>query len=94
MANERVQRRLTAILAADLVDYSRLMSEDGTGTLPALKEHLAALTDLASAKHQGRIVKLIGDGVLAEFVGVVDAVEYAIGIQNGMVERNAEMREL
>ena len=94
MANERVQRRLTAILAADVVGYSRLMSEDGTGTLAALKEHLAALTDAAIAKHRGRIVKLIGDGVLVEFVSVVDAVECAIGIQNGMVERNAEMREL
>ena len=89
MAEERVQRRLTAILAADVVGYSRLMGDDETGTLAALKAHRAGLIDPAIAEHGGRIVKLMGDGVLVEFPSVVDAVECAVGIQRGMAERNA-----
>ncbi len=88
MAEERVQRRLAAIMAADVVGYSRLMGDDETGTLYALKQHRAALIDPAIAEHRGRIVKLMGDGVLVEFASVVDAVECAVSIQNGMVERN------
>ena len=88
MAEERVQRRLAAILAADVVGYSRLMGEDETGTLNALKQHRAALIDPTIAEHRGRIVKLMGDGVLVEFASVVDAVECAVSIQRGMIERN------
>ena len=91
MAEERVQRRLAAILAADVVGYSRLMGEDETGTLTALKQHRAALIDPTIAEHRGRIVKLMGDGVLVEFASVVDAVECAVSIQRGMAERNADI---
>lgn len=90
MAEERVQRRLAAILAADVVGYSRLMGEDETGTLTALKQHRAALIDPTIAEYRGRIVKLMGDGVLVEFASVVDAVECAVSIQSGMVGRNAD----
>ena len=90
MAKERVQRRLAAILAADVVGYSRLMGQDETGTLTALKQHRAALIDPTIAEHRGRIVKLMGDGVLVEFASVVDAVECAVSIQLSMVERNVD----
>jgi len=90
MADERVQRRLAAIMAADVVGYSRLMGEDETGTLTALKQHRATLIDPTIAEHQGRIVKLMGDGMLVEFGSVVDAVECAVSVQRGMVERNAD----
>lgn len=90
MAEERVHRRLAAILAADVVGYSRLMAEDETGTLTALKQHRAALIDPTIAEHSGRIVKLMGDGMLVEFGSVVDAVECAVSIQRGMMERNAD----
>ena len=70
MVEVRTQRRLAAILAADVVGYSRLMAEDETGTLNALKQIRAELTDPAIAAHQGRIVKLMGDGVLVEFPSV------------------------
>jgi adenylate cyclase len=90
MAEGRVQRRLAAILAADVVGYSRLMGEDEIGTLTALKQHRAALIDPTIAEHQGRIVKLMGDGVLVEFGSVVDAVECAVSIQRGMIERNVD----
>ena len=91
MAEERVQRRLAAILAADVVGYSRLMGEDETGTLAALKELRAALVDPTIAEHSGRIVKLMGDGALIEFASVVDAVECAVAIQRAVAERNAEL---
>jgi adenylate cyclase len=90
MAEERVQRKLAAIMAADVVGYSRLMGEDETGTLAALKQHRTALIDPTIAQHQGRIVKLMGDGMLVEFGSVVDAVECAVNIQRGMVGRNAD----
>lgn len=90
MAEERVQRRLAAILAADVVGYSRLMGEDETGTLTALKELRATLIDPTIAHHQGRIVKLMGDGALVEFASVVDAVECAVSIQRDISERTAE----
>jgi adenylate cyclase len=90
MAEERVQRRLVAIMAADVVGYSRLMGEDETGTLTALKQHRASLIDPTISEHQGRIVKLMGDGMLIEFGSVVDAVECAVSIQRGMVERNTD----
>ena len=93
MAEERVQRRLAAILAADVVGYSRLMGKDETGTLSALKQHRAGLIDPSIAEHRGRIVKLMGDGVLVEFASIVDAVECAVGIQHGMIKRNADTPE-
>ncbi len=93
MAEERVQRRLAAILAADVVGYSRLMGEDETGTLTALKDLRATLIDPAIAEHSGRIVKLMGDGALVEFASVVDAVECAVVIQRDTAERNANIPE-
>jgi adenylate cyclase len=86
-----VERRLAAILAADVVGYSRLMGEDEAGTLAALKAHRAEFTDPVFTGHHGRIVKLMGDGVLIEFASVVDALECAVVLQRGMAERNAEI---
>ena len=91
MAGERVQRRLTAILAADIAGYSRLMGADEEGTLAQLKAHRHALLDPKIEEHQGRIVKTTGDGMLAEFASVVDALRCAIEIQRGMLERNADV---
>ncbi len=89
MVEERVQRRLAAILAADVVGYSRLMGEDEEGTFATLKAHRRKLIDPKVAEHKGRIVKLMGDGALVEFASVVNAVQCAVAIQQGMVERNA-----
>src|SRR5277367_837578 len=83
----RVERRLSAILAADVVGYSRLMGLDEVGTLNVLRGHRAVSNALV-AKHGGRIVKTMGDGVLIEFPSVVDAVECAVAIQAVMAERN------
>jgi len=88
-----VERRLAAILAADVVGYSRLMEADEAGTLIALQTHRQELIDPEIASHHGRIVKLMGDGVLVEFASVVDAVECALAIQRGMAGRNAEAAE-
>src|ERR1700726_2773019 len=82
-------RRLTAILAADVAGYSRLMGADEEGTHERLKAHLVRLVDPGIAEHRGRIVKNTGDGFLAEFASVVDAVRCAVEIQGGMAERNA-----
>ena len=84
-----MERRLAAILAADVVGYARLMGADEAGTLAALKAHRKALFDPTVATHQGRIVKLMGDGALVEFASLVAAVECAVAIQHGMAERNA-----
>jgi adenylate cyclase len=81
-------RKLAAILAADVVGYSRLMGEDEEGTLQALRAHRAAADPLV-AQHGGRIVKTTGDGVLVEFGSVVGAVQCAVGLQQLMAERNA-----
>ena len=81
VAEERVNRKLAAILAADVVGYSRLMGADEAGTLAALKRHREAIFDPAVAAHKGRIVKLIGDGVIAEFGSVIDAVSCALSVQ-------------
>src|SRR6476660_600451 len=81
MIEQRINRRLAAILAADVVGYSRLMGADEEGTLAALKRHREAVFDPAVAAHHGRIVKLIGDGVIAEFGSVVDAVNCALSVQ-------------
>jgi adenylate cyclase len=86
-----MERRLTAILAADIVGYSRLMGADEAGTLAQLKEIRSELLDKKIAEHQGRIVKIMGDGILAEFPSVVSAVACAAEIQQGMQARNASM---
>src|SRR5262245_23152592 len=89
MAEERAQRRLAAILAADVVGYSRLMGVDEEGTLDRLKALRRGLLDLKIDEHRGRIVKTTGDGLLAEFASVVDALCCAVEIQHEMTARNA-----
>src|SRR6202049_3064178 len=89
MAEARVQRRLAAILAADVAGYSRLMGADEEGTLAALKELRRELADPKIKEHRGRIVKTTGDGLLVEFASVVDAVRCAVEVQHEMAERNA-----
>ncbi|WP_430648656.1 adenylate/guanylate cyclase domain-containing protein [Bradyrhizobium manausense] len=84
-------RRLAAILAADVVGYSRLMGADEEGTLAALKGHRKELIDPLIAQHQGRIVKTTGDGLLIEFASIVDAVRFAVVMQQGMKDRNANL---
>src|SRR5712672_1133774 len=88
----RIERRLTAILAADIAGYSRLMGIDEVGTARALREHRAAV-DPIMASHGGRIVKTTGDGILVEFPSIVAAVECAIAVQKLMAERNADLLE-
>ncbi|MCH7928955.1 MAG: alpha/beta fold hydrolase [Proteobacteria bacterium] len=88
MKRQGVERRLAAILSADAVGYSRLMEADEAGTLAALNAHREELIDPAIAGHHGRIVKLMGDGVLVEFPSVVEAVQCAVDIQRGVAERN------
>ena len=88
MAEERLQRRLAAILSADVAGYSRLMGIDEAGTLARLKTLRRELIDPQIAAHFGRVVKLMGDGTLVEFGSAVDAVACAIDIQRGMTERN------
>src|ERR1700731_8230 len=82
-------RRLTAILAADVAGYSRLMGTDEEGTHERLKSHRSELVDPKIDEHHGRMVKTTGDGVLVEFPSVVDAVRCAVEVQRGMVERNS-----
>jgi adenylate cyclase len=91
MLEDRVDRRLAAILAGDIAGYSRLMGVDEEGTLRQLKAHRKELVDPKITEHRGRIVKTTGDGMLVEFVSVVDAVRCAVDIQRGMVERNASV---
>jgi hypothetical protein len=79
-----MERRLSAIMAADVVGYSRLMGANEVGTLQALKEHRSQLVDPTIAEYQGRIVKLTGDGMLVEFTSVVSAVECAVDVQREM----------
>jgi adenylate cyclase len=81
MVEAHANRRLAAILAADVVGYSRMMASDEAGTLAALKRHRESVFDPAVAEHSGRIVKLIGDGTLVEFGSVVDAVKCALAVQ-------------
>ena len=88
MGGERVERRLAAVLAADVAGYSRLMGADEVGTLSALKTHRREVVDPAIAAHKGRIVKTTGDGMLIEFASAVDAVTCAMSIQEKMAERN------
>ncbi len=91
MAEERVQRRLAAILAANVVGYSRLMGQDEAGTLARLKNLRAEFLYPKVAEHGGRIVKTTGDGTLIEFASAVDAVSHAVDVQRGMAERNASL---
>jgi adenylate cyclase len=93
MAEERVARRLAAILATDVVGYSRMMGVDEEGTLAALKTIRRELIEPKIAEHQGRIVKTTGDGALVEFGSAVDAVRCAMDIQRATAERNANMPE-
>ena len=93
MAEARVERRLAAILAADVAGYSRLMGVDEEGTLAALKAYRRELIDPKIAEHRGRIVKTTGDGALVEFASAVDAVRCAMEIQRAMAERNAAIPE-
>jgi len=86
-----MKRRLTAILSADVAGYSRLMGLDEAGTLAALKSIRSDLIDDKIAEHQGRIVKLTGDGILAEFPSVVGAVGCAVEVQRGIRKRNANV---
>jgi class 3 adenylate cyclase/outer membrane protein OmpA-like peptidoglycan-associated protein len=88
---ERVERRLAAILAADIVGYSRLMGADEEGTLAALKAVRQDVTDPTIEEHRGRIVKTMGDGLLVEFGSVVDAVLCAVQIQKTMTVRNQDV---
>jgi len=89
VTGERVERRLAAVLAADVAGYSRLMSSDEVGTLAALKSHRREMVDPAIAGHKGRIVKTTGDGMLVEFASAVDAVNCAVAVQSEMRQRNA-----
>ena len=89
MATERVERKLAAILAADIAGYSRLMGADEEGTLARLKAHRRELIDPKIAEHRGRMVKTTGDGMLVEFGSVVDALRCATELQANMAERNA-----
>ena len=84
MAEDQTNRRLAAILAADVVGYSRMMGADEAGTLTSLKHHRETVFDPAVTEHKGRVVKLIGDGTLVEFGSVVDAVRCALSIQRAM----------
>ena len=93
MAEERVERRLAAILCADVVEYSRLMGADEEKTLAALKSHRRELIDPLIDQHRGRIFKTTGDGILIEFASVVDAVRCAVVVQRGMEDRNANLPE-
>ena len=91
MANLGPERRLAAVVAADMVGYSRLMEVDEAGTLVRLKTHRIELIDPAIAKNRGRIIKTTGDGILVEFQSVVDAVVCAAEIQRRMMRRNADV---
>ena len=91
MATTTATRRLTAILAADVVGYSRLMGADEEGTHKRFKAHLVELIDPKIREHHGRIVKSTGDGMLVEFASVVDAVRCAAEVQRGMIDREPDM---
>jgi TolB-like protein/class 3 adenylate cyclase len=92
LAAERVERKLAAIIAADVAGYSRLMGADEEGTLARLKAHRRELIDLKISEHRGRIVKTTGDGMLIEFGSVVDALRCATEVQVDMAKRNAKVR--
>ena len=91
MTGERSERRLAAVLAADVAGYSRMMGVNEEGTLAQLKAVRKALVDPTIASHRGRIVKTTGDGILVEFVSAVDAARCAVEVQRGMAEQNASV---
>ena len=91
MQGSRVERKLAAILAGDVVGYSRLMGADEVGTLSALKAHQRELIDPLLAEYHGRMVKTTGDGILAEFASAVDAVGFAVMLQERMADRNDDV---
>ncbi len=88
-----MERRISAILAADVAGYSRLMEADEAGTFDRLRAHRKELFEPSIEKHHGRVFKLMGDGLLAEFGSVIDAVECAVVLQRGMAERNSRVGE-
>src|ERR1700680_1046032 len=91
MAEERVQRRLAAVLAADVAGYSRLMGQDEEGTLAGLKAVRKSLVDPTIAAYRGHIVKTTGDGLLVEFASAVDAARCGVEIQRGMAAQNVNV---
>jgi adenylate cyclase len=91
MAKPHVERRLAAILAADVAGYSRLMGADEEGTHAALKVYRREIIDPKITEHRGRIVRIIGDGLLVEFASVIAAVRWAAEVQRAMGERNADL---
>ena len=91
MAEERLERRLAAILAADVAGYSRLIGDDEEGTHTALKRVLKSLVDPKIGQHRGHMVKNTGDGALVEFASAIDAVRCAVEIQRAMAELNADI---
>jgi adenylate cyclase len=93
MAAERTQRRLAAILATDVVGYSRLIQQDEAGTLAAIRDLRREVIDPLLSEQYGRIVKLMGDGALVECGSVVDAVACAVAIQKGVAARQADVLE-
>jgi adenylate cyclase len=93
LSGEHVERRLTAIMAADVAGYSRLMGADEEGTLEQLKAFRKALVDPTIAKHRGRIVKTTGDGMLVEFASAVDAARCAVEVQRGMADENTKISQ-
>jgi len=93
LSDEHVERRLAAILAADVAGYSRLMGANEEGTLAQLKSIRRALVDPTISAHRGRIVKTTGDGMLVEFASAVDAMRNAFAIQRGMAERNTAVSQ-
>src|SRR6516164_5889162 len=93
MAEERIQRRLAAILVADVVGYSRMMQADEAGTLAALKSRRTEILQPLVSKHHGRIIKVMGDGVLVEFASAVSAVQCAVDLQEAMDSANASLAE-
>jgi len=91
LASQRAERRLTAILAADVAGYSRLTGLDEEGTHARLQDHLRSHVEPKIAEHRGRVVKDTGDGLLAEFSSVVDALRCAVDVQRGMAQRNTDV---
>ncbi|MBC7856598.1 MAG: adenylate/guanylate cyclase domain-containing protein, partial [Pirellulaceae bacterium] len=90
MTKERTQRRLTAILAADVVGYSRLMGEDEEGTMAVLKQRRVEVVVPLVNQYGGRVFKLMGDGMLVEFPSVVNAVQCAVDVQKAMAAANTK----
>ncbi len=86
-----MERKLAAIMAADVVGYGRLMEQDEAGTFERLRAHRKELFEPEIEQHHGRVFKLVGDGLFAEFASVVDAVECAVILQRGMAQRNSKL---